>query len=123
MDKFINKNINKIIFNYIDYSLKNLSSKLNKVRIVTTLTIIDGISIEDIMVLCIRRGYHTFYVNNIYDCIITKLKKLKQNDNIRRFEYNECICYNMILDVKCLYACDLLSFPEILKYEMYYKYE
>lgn len=109
----LSRDTQKIIFNYIDYSLNNLNKKLHPIRINKQFKIKDYITFEDILTLSFKNGHKGFYVNTTSKIIISQIDKMIKPNYINKFEMDSIIYYYIN---EGDYACSILSFSEILEY-------
>lgn len=104
----LSKDINNIIYKYLDYSIKNLKLKIKLYKNMrrSTFKLYSYITIEDILFKCVNKGYSGFYIEEHYTYIIDQLIDLIVVSN-----YDIEVSRD---DKKCLYY---YNFSKIINYD------
>lgn len=121
LNKYLNGNINNIIYKYIDYSFENIIKNFNPVRIdfnnnlnKKDYKLKNYTTFEDILTIIFRHGYKSFYVNKFCKNIKEQINNMKKPYFISKsYDYMTIIYY----DIKGYdgYSCDLLNFDHIIE--------
>lgn len=106
----LNKDICNIVFHYINYNKDNIISILQKTNYAThMMSLKDGMTLIDIIILCVKIGYKGFYIDNASKSCIEIINWYYNNHNqdklkIMKNEHNNKLFYS-IEDVDNKYRC------------------
>src|ERR1700690_1402512 len=119
----LSKDICSIINKYLDFSLNNFKKKLNKTCIEKCLRIRSDITLNDILMKCVKNGFIGFFVNKKFqfnfqlDLLYNKSLDFVINniDNkIIKVDGETHIKY-CVFDDNERYLCDIMTFLEIFE--------
>jgi deoxyribodipyrimidine photolyase len=103
----LNKDLSKIVYSYVDYSVNNLVKNLSKERI-NFVVYMDG-DIMDNLLMAIRFGHKGFFIPSSYPEIYESIKELvKFDDRIEFSNSSDKFFIGLkILDNKIYKYCDI----------------